>query len=479
MTPAPSALAYKYFKGKHVLVLNWRDIQHSQAGGAEQYMHQISKRWVEAGVRVTWFTSRDTHQGPTDIIDGIRIFRGGGPMTLYSETAVSLMRTREEYDAVVDCQNGIPFFSPLFVTKKTPVVQVVHHVHQKQFRTRFSPPLAALGRYLEGNAARTVYGAHAIAAVSPSTRRELRKLGFQGPIHIVPNGTGTVPETVGPRDPDPTITIVSRLVPHKRVDVLIGQIAAAAMHFPNLRAEIVGDGPERARLEQLVLDFGLYSNFTFHGYQPDSVRDALLNRAWLTLSASDAEGWGCSIIEAAAWGVPCVALRAPGIRDSVVDGTTGWLVDSTKELQTALVEHLSEVSEANTRAAVSQACQEWARCFDWDRSAALLAGVLLQETKENAHRHRRRTNDIRRDMSTVARFEAPVGVDLSSLLAPTDEIFESEGTAVAILKGCDEFEASIALSKAGIENAELWPASRSDLLAGPRLTFKADDRFRH
>lgn len=478
MTSVPGVTPYEYFEGKHVLVLNWRDIDHSQAGGAEQYMHQISTRWVEAGMNVTWFTSRDVHQAPADTIDGVHILRGGGPMTLYSQTALSLLRTRRRIDAVVDCQNGIPFFSPLFVGTKTPVVQVVHHVHQKQFRTRFSPPLAALGRYLEGNAARTVYGSRAIAAVSPSTRMELRKLGYQGPIHIVPNGTGNVPASVGPRDPDPTITIVSRLVPHKRVDILIGVIAAAATHIPNLRAEIVGDGPERARLEQIVMDLGMFSNFTFHGYQPDTVRDALLNRAWLTLSASDAEGWGCSIIEAAAWGVPCLALRAPGIRDSVVDGTTGWLVDSVKELGLALPERLAELSELQTRTTLSQACQEWARCFDWDRSAALLAGVLLEESRGTPRPRRRSRTGVRRDMSIVARFDVPPGVDFSGMLTATDEVAESEGTTVAVLKGCDEFEASIALKRAGVENAELWPASRSDLLAGPQMALKLDGRFR-
>ncbi|MGO4186241.1 glycosyltransferase family 4 protein [Pseudarthrobacter sp. TAF60_1] len=469
----------KYFEGQHVLVLNWRDINHSQAGGAEQFMHQISKRWVAAGVHVTWLTSRDMHQAPTDTIDGVDIVRGGGPLTLYWQAALSLLRTRQRIDAVVDCQNGIPFFSPLFVTQSTPVVQVVHHVHQKQFRTRFSPPLAALGRFLEGNAARTIYGSRAVAAVSPSTRMELRSLGYQGPIHIVPNGTGEVPERVGPRDPDPTITIVSRLVPHKRIDILIGQIAAAAQEIPNLRAEIVGDGPERARLEQIVLDLGMYSNFTFHGYQPDSVRDGLLNRAWLTMSASDAEGWGCSVIEAAAWGVPCLALRAPGIRDSVVDGTTGWLVDSVSELGVVLKNRLAELSDLGTRTAFSEACQEWARCFNWDRSSALLAGVLMEQTKGASRLRGINRRGVRRDMSTVAQFILPAGAALSSILTATDEVAESEGTTVAVLKGCDEFEASVALRRVGVEDALLWPATRSDLLAGPEMALRAETRVRH
>ena len=45
---------------------------------------------------------------------------------------------RRRYQAVVDCQNGIPFFSPLFVSRNTAVVLVMHHVHQRQFRLHFS-----------------------------------------------------------------------------------------------------------------------------------------------------------------------------------------------------------------------------------------------------------------------------------------------------------------------------------------------------
>jgi glycosyltransferase involved in cell wall biosynthesis len=465
-----------HFVGKHVLVLNWRDVRHSQAGGAEQYMHQISRRWVEAGINVTWLTGREASQAARDSIDGIDIYRAGGTLSLYPQAALKLFQLRGTFDAVVDCQNGIPFFSPLFVDKAVPVVQLVHHVHQEQFRTRFSPPMAALGRHLEGRVARDVYGPRTIAAVSPSTRLELRRLGFAGPIQIVPNGTIQVPDTVGPRDPDPTVTIVSRLVPHKRIDIILGQIAAAASTVPRLRVEIVGDGPERARLEQISMDLGLDSIVTFYGYQPDHIRNNMLNRAWLTMCASDAEGWGCSVIEAAAWGVPCLALRVPGIRDSVVDGRTGWLVDSSKELGPGLTSALKTLADVNSRRSISAACQEWARCFTWDRSAALLAGVLLDESRAV----QRTTKGVgrpgtRSDMSTLARFALPNDADLGAVLRATDEYVAHDGVISAILKGTDEFEASAVLKRLGVVNAELRSASRFDLLAGPAGGFRALD----
>ncbi len=55
-SPSPGRVTAQ-LAGCRVLVLNWRDVRHSQAGGAELYAHEISKRWVEAGVHVTWLTA--------------------------------------------------------------------------------------------------------------------------------------------------------------------------------------------------------------------------------------------------------------------------------------------------------------------------------------------------------------------------------------------------------------------------------------
>ena len=461
------AVPIERLAGKHLLVLNWRDVRHPQAGGAEQYMHQIAIRWVKAGAQVTWVTGRGPGQSLHDVVDGIDVIRSGGPLSLYPAAAIWLLRSGRRFDGVIDCQNGIPFFSPLFLPRSVPIVQVVHHVHQDQFATRFSSPLATVGRFLEKDVARVVYGKRSIAAVSPSTRQELRRrLGYTSPIFVVPNGTVDPPQEVGPRDPDPTITVVSRLVPHKRIDLLLGQVAVVAETVPRLRVNIVGDGPERARLQKIAADLGLLSTVTFHGYQPDEVRDALLSRAWVTASTSAAEGWGCSVIEANAWGVPCVALRVPGIRDSVLDGETGWLVDSAKDFGTATVKALEHVGDAAKAKVITEACRSWAARFTWDRSAALLAGILIEEGgltgKARAQRRRARS-----DMAAHARFRTPEGFDPYRSLRATDEVAEDGTDTCVLLNGCDETDARSVLRRIGIVEAEIALADRDGVLAGP------------
>lgn len=464
--------------GLRVLVLNWRDVHHPQAGGAEQYMHQILRRWVAAGAHVTWFTARGSDQEPTDVLDGIHIERSGGELSLYLHAAARMVRSRSDVDVIIDCQNGIPFFSPLFAGTDVPIVQVVHHVHQDQFSLRFPRPVAALGRFLEGTATRRVYGPRAVVAVSPSTRRELRhRLNFRCPIFLVPNGTVAVPDLTGPRDPDPTLTVVTRLVPHKRIDLLLHHLRTAAHQIPDLRVNIVGEGSERPRLQALVTDLGLQRTVTLHGYQPDAVRDSLLSRAWATTATSVAEGWGCSVIEAAAWGVPCVAMAAPGIKDSVLDGRTGWVVTPDRDFGQVLADVVRKLADEGVARAVAADCQIWARCFTWGRSAELLAGVVLGGLDPDAAQSERRY--ARSDIGTVATFpsQRSAEVDLRAALRTTDEVVDRDGTTSVLFGACDEFDAVAVLRRLGVSSADVRLAAREDLLAGPGAVGHLARRF--
>jgi len=451
--------------GKRVVVLNWRDVHHPQAGGAEVYMHRIAVRWAQAGAAVVWLTAAVPGRPAREVVDGVTVVRAGGPLSVYARTAFALRRSVGEFDYLVDCQNGIPFFSPLFVDRAKPVVQVVHHIHQEQFGTRFGPVMAAVGRLLEGPVSRAVYRGRPVVAVSPSTREGVRhRLRMRGPIHIVPNGLDATSPIRAPRDPDPTIAVVSRLVPHKRVDLLLGQLVPVARAVPRLRVDVVGDGPERARLQGLAAELGLADVVTFHGFQPDHARDALLERAWLTTSTSDAEGWGLSIMEAAAHGVPTAALDVPGVRDSVVPGRTGWLVGKAADFGQALIGALDELSDDVRVRELTEACQAWARSFGWDRSAELLAGVLLGA----APQAERDARGARSDIGVVAELARPRNWNAAGwTLRPTDQVRVHGDRISLLLTGCDDTDAKVVLRRLGVTDARVRLADRFDLLVGP------------
>jgi glycosyltransferase involved in cell wall biosynthesis len=464
LSAVPDLTPLDRLAGRRILVLNWRDVHHPQAGGAEQYMHRIARRWAAAGAHVTWLTAAVPGRPAREDVDGVTVLRAGGALSIYPRVALALLRRIGPVDHVVDCQNGIPFFSPLFLPRAVPVVQVVHHVHQDQFATRFGPLMARVGRLLEGPVSRAVYRGRPIVAVSPSTREGVRRrLRLRGPIHVVPNGIDPAPPIRAPRDPDPTIAVVSRLVPHKRVDLLLGQLVPVAAALPRLRVDVVGDGPERARLQQLAAELGLGGVVTFHGFQPDAARDALLERAWLTTSTSDAEGWGLSIIEAAAHGVPTVALDVPGVRDSVVPGRTGWLVGSAARFGDALIGALAELADDDRARELTVACQAWARAFGWDRSAELLAGVLLAATPAAID-----ARAARSDIGVVADVRRPRGWTPGGWsLRPTDQVTVRDDRITLLLTGCDEVDAGEVLRRLGLDGAHVRLADRFDLLVGP------------
>lgn len=96
-----------------ILVFNWRDIRHPEAGGAEVNIHEQAKRWVGCGHRVTLFTARPKGQRFRDNIDGIEIIRAGGRFSVYLWAVIAyLLILRKRADVVLDIENGIPFSRP-------------------------------------------------------------------------------------------------------------------------------------------------------------------------------------------------------------------------------------------------------------------------------------------------------------------------------------------------------------------------------
>jgi glycosyltransferase involved in cell wall biosynthesis len=109
--------------------------------------------------------------------------------------------------------------------------------------------------------------------------------------------------------------------------------------------DIAGTGPARAGLEEQVLRLGLEKTVSLPGRVPEQTKSDLLSQAWLTVTPSLAEGWGLTVLEANTLGTPALAYDVPGLRDSVRDGKTGWLVPSGHDLTAALIKALHELAD--------------------------------------------------------------------------------------------------------------------------------------
>lgn len=451
--------------GRRVLFLNWRDTTHPLAGGAEQYCWELAKRFAAAGATVTLFTARTPGLPSRCARAGVLVRRKGKTYSVYLRAALFLLSHRRRFDAVFDCQNGIPFFSPLFLLDRSAtIVLVIHHVHQDQFATRFRWPLRALGRILERDATRLIYRRRPIIAVSPCTRADVRRrLHLRGPVFVVPNGiTSALAERSSRRSPRPTLIFVGRLVAHKRLQLLLHAVAQLRRGWGDISLHVVGSGPEQPGLKDRVQRLGLDRVVTFWGRVPDEQRAALLESSWLLVNPSQGEGWGLTTIEANAAGCPALAFRVAGLVDSIVPGVNGWLVDTESQLADAIGAALSCLTRPAERERFAASCRAWAARFTWARSAERAADVVLASA---GGRHRRSTSDV----ATVLRLQ--IGDDPGPVrhwLGPPN-VWRLDGSTLHILlPGQDALAAMASLEELGFAGrAEARVARVADLLLGP------------
>jgi glycosyltransferase involved in cell wall biosynthesis len=374
--------------GLRVAIVNWRDPWCPEAGGAERYAWEMGRGLVARGARVLYLTARAPGQARRDRRDGITIVRLGGRFTVYPLVLGWLLGHRRSFQAVLDCQNGIPFFTPWVLPRRVPVLCVVHHVHTAQFGAHFPPWLAWLGRVLEGPVARLAYRRHACVAVSPSTVAAMRqRLRWRGHIYLVPNGAPAPASPPGPPGRG-ALVWVGRLVAHKRAGLILP--VAKRLRASGAVIDVVGRGPGSGALAAQVAAGGLAGVVRLQGWLPEERKLAALAGSLLHLSTSQGEGWGLCVLEAAALGVPTVAYDVDGLRDAVRDGETGWLVRSGELMEDITERAVKELADPATRAAVAAACRAWAAQFSWAassaRMAALIGASVAAGTPQGQHR---------------------------------------------------------------------------------------------
>lgn len=126
--------------------------------------------------------------------------------------------------------------------------------------------------------------------------------------------------------PEPVVAVAGRLAREKGVDDLLRAVARIAAQGHPLRACVLGDGPERARLEALARELGIAGRVDWRGHVAPDELDAALAAAWALVAPSRwAEPLGLGVIEAIVRGVPVVASAHGGHRETVEEGVTGLL----------------------------------------------------------------------------------------------------------------------------------------------------------
>jgi glycosyltransferase involved in cell wall biosynthesis len=273
------------------------------------------------------------------------------------------------FDVIIEDLNKVPVFTPWWSDR--PVVLLVHHLFGTTAFQEANPAVAALTWLLEKPVPR-VYRRLPVQAVSASTADDLVRRGFdRSSIAVIENGVDLdfyAPDPAMLRFEEPTALYLGRLKRYKRVDLVIRALAVLRDAGISARLLIAGQGDARNDLEKLVAQLKLQDRCTFLGFVSDERKRELFRRSWVHVLASPKEGWGISNLEAAGCGTATVASDSPGLRDSVRDGETGFLVrhGDVPQLAARIGDILQDPALRDRLGAQARTFAQW---FSWDRSA--------------------------------------------------------------------------------------------------------------
>lgn len=234
---------------------------------------------------------------------------------------------------------------------------------------------------------RLVARAEALTASGPFAARRVRAVYGREAIPITHGIDRERLDAPGTAEPPPADLItVNYLHPRKRVDRVIRALAALPASVGEMRLEVVGDGPERARLESLAEGLRVADRVRFAGFVPEAELAAHYRRSSCYVHAARDESFGLSVIEAAYCGLPVVAVREGGVVDNVVDGETGALVEPGSD---AIADGIARVLGDRSRARAMGAAgrERVSRAYRWELGVQdLLAAVAAARARAEGER---------------------------------------------------------------------------------------------
>jgi len=370
-----------------ILWMNWRDIRHPLAGGAEVYTHEVAKRLAARGHEVVLVTSRPQGLPPEETIDGYRVIRRGGRLTVYPAARRvyhELRRKGWRPDIVIDEINTVPFMTPLYVEE--PIAVLIHQLCRDCWSQVIGPLLQPLAWHLFEKQLHRPYihaardgKLHAVITVSEETRKDLTELGYpRDRITIAYNG---LPEDLHQRCPraekKDLVVYIGRIASYKRLHELVEAWKLVELNHPTAQLIIAGRADPRylRKLLEKAASLGL-QRASFYTNISEEEKLRLLAEAKIMVYTSTREGWGRGVYEAAACHTPTIAYNVPGLREAVKPGETGLLVEpgDTQQLADRI---LGLLSEERRRTLLASRAREIALLYTWSNTVDVIESLLL------------------------------------------------------------------------------------------------------
>jgi glycosyltransferase involved in cell wall biosynthesis len=315
-------------------------------GGAERWYRNLGERLAADGHEVTYLTLRQWEPGERGEVSGVRVVTAGPRMELYTPDGRRrilpplvfgagvlwhLLRHGGRYDVVHTA--SFPYFSPLAAALLRPLrrfrlVVDWHEVWSRDYWLGYLGPVGGrIGNAVQALCLRVPQRAFCFSKLHA---RRLRDAPVNGELTVL---EGEYAGPLEPREPvpaEPVVVFAGRHIPEKRVPALVPALALARERIPELRGEILGDGPERGEVLRLSAELGLDEAIDVPGRVAAERVEAELARALCMVLPSSREGYGMVVVEAAALGTPSVVVAGPdnAATDLVSDGENGYVAPS-------------------------------------------------------------------------------------------------------------------------------------------------------
>jgi glycosyltransferase involved in cell wall biosynthesis len=365
-------------------------------GGAERWYRNLAERLASDGHEVTYLTLRQWDRGTEPAVPGVnvrvvgprmRLYAGPGrrrilpPLVFGAGVLWHLARHGRRYDVVHTC--AFPYFSLLAAAaarlrwRYRLVVdwfEVWSRVYWRQYLGRL---VGDAGWLVQRLCARIPQRAFCFSRLHAA---RLRDEGLREEIKILPGLYEGSVQRPAEFAAEPLVLFAGRHIPEKCVPAIPPAIVHARARLPELRAAILGDGPDRPKVLTLVDELGLRGTVDVPGFVATETVHELMSRALLILLPSRREGYGLVVIEAAAAGTPSLVVAGPdnAAVELIDEGENGYVIPSLAP--EALAAGILRVHEGGARLRASTA--EW-----FTRNARRLSLESSLETVLSAYGH--------------------------------------------------------------------------------------------
>lgn len=335
-------------------------------GGAERWYRQMAEAHAAAGHTVTYLTLRQWDPGEEPALPGVDVMAVGPRMALYADgrrriapplafglgVFWHLLRHGRRYDVVHTA--SFPFFSLLAAGLVRPlhgfrIVVDWHEVWTRAYWRQYLGKLGAVGWAVQALCARvpqigfSFSRLHKVRAEALGVRNVTLLEGEYAGGAIVPQAAAS----------PPFVLYTGRMISEKRVPLLVDALALLMRGDPQLRAELIGRGPELEAVRQRIAFHGLEERIALPGFVDAAYLADRQSTAAVLVQPSEREGYGMVVVESAARGVPVVVIAGEdnAAVELVDEGENGFVAGNADavELGAAIGKALASGEALRTR----------------------------------------------------------------------------------------------------------------------------------